>query len=184
MATTDYTTVATAAPDEVENALNTAASLSSEISTPALENSSAPSFSQSSPSSSVAEAPLGDKERPSNVLYEGYPASSLDLPDHHIDDVRSLRVVVIGAGIAGITASILLPAKVPNIQLTVLEKNEDVVCLRLWNFLSLTDRIHLVRNVARKCLSRGALRHSGSCLPINICPKYTMVTTVCSWRRD
>lgn len=132
MATTDYTTVATAAPDDIEHAINAAASISSDTSTPALENSSPPSFSQSTPSSSVVEAPLGDKERPSNVLYEGYPASSLDLPDHHIDDVRSLRVVVIGAGIAGITASILLPAKVPNIQLTVLEKNEDVVCLRFW----------------------------------------------------
>jgi hypothetical protein len=140
MATTDYTTVATVAPDEVGKAPNTAASLSSETSTPAPENSSAPSFSQSSSSSSVAEALAGDKDRPSNVLFEGYPASSLDLPDHHIDDVKSLRVIVIGAGIAGITASIILPAKVPKIQLTVLEKNEDVVYLRFRPvFDSLTD---------------------------------------------
>ena len=71
---------------------------------------------------------MDGKERPSNVLFERYPASSLDLPDHHIDDVKSLRVTVIGAGIAGITAGILLPVKVPKIQLTILEKNEDVVC--------------------------------------------------------
>ena len=56
-----------------------------------------------------------------------YPASALELEDHFIDDVRSLKVVVIGAGLAGILAGILLPVKVPNIQLTILEKNHDVV---------------------------------------------------------
>lgn len=56
-----------------------------------------------------------------------YPALNLQLEDHHIDDVRSLRVIVIGAGLAGILAGILLPAKVPGIQLTILEKNADVV---------------------------------------------------------
>lgn len=35
---------------------------------------------------------------------------------------------MIGAGLAGITAGALLPAKVPGIQLTILEKNPDVVC--------------------------------------------------------
>jgi hypothetical protein len=33
------------------------------------------------------------------------------------------------AGLAGINAGILLPAKVPGIQLTIFEKNEDVVSL-------------------------------------------------------
>lgn len=35
---------------------------------------------------------------------------------------------MIGAGLAGITAGALLPAKVPGIQLTILEKNPEVVC--------------------------------------------------------
>jgi L-2-hydroxyglutarate oxidase LhgO len=35
---------------------------------------------------------------------------------------------VIGAGLAGITAGALLPAKVPGIQLTIFEKNPEVVC--------------------------------------------------------
>lgn len=39
-----------------------------------------------------------------------------------------MRVGVIGAGLAGITAGILLPAKVPGIKLTIYEKNADVVC--------------------------------------------------------
>jgi hypothetical protein len=38
-----------------------------------------------------------------------------------VDDVK--------AGLAGINAGILLPAKVPGIQLTIFEKNEDVVSL-------------------------------------------------------
>jgi L-2-hydroxyglutarate oxidase LhgO len=36
-------------------------------------------------------------------------------------------VAVIGAGIAGITAGVLLPIKVPGIQLTIFDKNSDVV---------------------------------------------------------
>lgn len=36
---------------------------------------------------------------------------------------------MIGAGISGITAGILLPAKVPGIELTIYEKNSDVVRL-------------------------------------------------------
>lgn len=43
-----------------------------------------------------------------------------------IDEPRKLRVAVIGAGLAGITAGILLPAKVPDIALTIFEKNHEV----------------------------------------------------------
>ena len=65
--------------------------------------------------------------RRADITHTSYPRSDLDLPDHHIDDVRSLRVTVIGAGLAGILAGILLPVKVPRIQLTILEKNNEVV---------------------------------------------------------
>jgi len=71
----------------------------------------------------VAAVPL----RPQSATSSSYPVSNLKLEDRHIDDVRSLRVTVIGAGLAGINAGILLPAKVPGIQLTILEKNVDVV---------------------------------------------------------
>ncbi|KAK5220433.1 hypothetical protein LTR72_007055 [Exophiala xenobiotica] len=70
--------------------------------------------------------PANDPATPGNTVHPSYPASNIELPDHHIDEVRSLRVTVIGAGLAGILAGILLPAKVPNIQLTILEKNTDV----------------------------------------------------------
>lgn len=49
-----------------------------------------------------------------------------ELEDHPVDSIRSLKVAVIGAGISGITAGVLLPAKVPGIALTIFEKNEDV----------------------------------------------------------
>ncbi|KFY12873.1 hypothetical protein V492_03609 [Pseudogymnoascus sp. VKM F-4246] len=49
-----------------------------------------------------------------------------ELEDHPIDSVRDLRVAVIGAGISGITAGVLLPVKVPGIDLTIYEKNSDV----------------------------------------------------------
>jgi hypothetical protein len=64
------------------------------------------------------------------------PASGADLyvgktdfkpEDRGIDEVRSLRVVVIGAGLSGVLAAILLPVKVPKIDLVIYEKNEDVV---------------------------------------------------------
>ncbi|KAF1847901.1 FAD/NAD(P)-binding domain-containing protein [Cucurbitaria berberidis CBS 394.84] len=50
----------------------------------------------------------------------------LELEDHPLDDVRPLRVVVVGAGISGITASVLLPAKVPKIDLVIYERESDV----------------------------------------------------------
>jgi hypothetical protein len=51
----------------------------------------------------------------------------LELEEHPIDDVRPLRVVVVGAGVSGITAAILFPAKVPRIDLTIYERESDVV---------------------------------------------------------
>ncbi|KAF2221197.1 hypothetical protein BDZ85DRAFT_302527 [Elsinoe ampelina] len=69
---------------------------------------------------------LLDPEVHTANLGSSYPKSKLKLEDRFIDDARPLRITVIGAGLAGITAGILLPIKVPNIQLTILEKNEDV----------------------------------------------------------
>jgi ribulose 1,5-bisphosphate synthetase/thiazole synthase len=65
-------------------------------------------------------------------------ASSLENNDVHItpsatagrkaiDDIRPLKVAVIGAGLSGVIAGSLLPAKVPRIQLTIFEKNAEVV---------------------------------------------------------
>ena len=57
-----------------------------------------------------------------------YPhPTDFKLTEKPIDEVRELKVAVIGAGISGITAGILLPAKVPGIQLTIIDKNDEVV---------------------------------------------------------
>ncbi|OAP60044.1 hypothetical protein AYL99_05046 [Fonsecaea erecta] len=84
---------------------------------------------ESYPAASPKEELNGDihsEHRAANVLHEAYPKSNVQLPDHHIDDARSLKVVIIGAGLSGILAGILLPVKVPKLELTILEKNDDV----------------------------------------------------------
>lgn len=92
-------------------------------------------------------APVGETEQVNtrHTLPIDYPISRLQLDsNHHIDDIRQLKVArywgvstqirdhsqitnYVKAGLAGITAGILLPAKVPGVQLTIFEKNEDVV---------------------------------------------------------
>ncbi|KAM0721068.1 hypothetical protein Q7P37_003354 [Cladosporium fusiforme] len=54
-----------------------------------------------------------------------YP-TDFKIGEHPIDHHRELKVAVIGGGLSGITAGILLPKKVPNIKLTILEKNNDL----------------------------------------------------------
>ncbi|KAJ5888558.1 hypothetical protein N7495_008599 [Penicillium taxi] len=48
------------------------------------------------------------------------------IEEHSIDTVRPITVGVIGAGLSGITAGILLPAKLPGIDLRIYDKNADV----------------------------------------------------------
>lgn len=51
----------------------------------------------------------------------------LVIEEHPIDEVPRLKVVVVGAGIAGVNAGILLPRKVPDIDLVILERHADLV---------------------------------------------------------
>lgn len=67
------------------------------------------------------------------------------LVDRYADEPRTLRVAVIGAGISGIIAGVLLPAKVPGIELTIFEKNADVVsCTSQPGFRSARSNVHRV----------------------------------------
>lgn len=50
-----------------------------------------------------------------------------EIEEHPIDQIPSIRVVVVDAGIAGINAAILLPRKVPGLELVIYERNEDLV---------------------------------------------------------
>ncbi|KAH0432695.1 4-hydroxyacetophenone monooxygenase [Colletotrichum camelliae] len=48
------------------------------------------------------------------------------IEEHPIDEYEPIRAIVVGGGISGIIASILLPAKVPNLELVVYERNSDI----------------------------------------------------------
>jgi hypothetical protein len=54
-----------------------------------------------------------------------YP-TDFKIRERPVDYHRELKVAVIGGGLSGITAGILLPKKVPNINLTIIEKNGDL----------------------------------------------------------
>lgn len=72
-----------------------------------------------------------------------YPHSNLQLENHPVDQIRCLKVAVIGAGMAGVLAGVLLPVKVPGIDLKIFEKNSDVV--------SLSYTSPLKKSVNRQC---------------------------------
>lgn len=57
-----------------------------------------------------------------NVAEFAHPLIS----ERSLDEPRRLKVIYIGAGVSGIDAAIQFPKHVPNIDLTVYEKNEDV----------------------------------------------------------
>lgn len=69
--------------------------------------------------------------------------SDFQLEDRPIDEIKKLRVAIIGTGLSGVTAGALLPVKVPGIDLTLFEKNPDVVCQ---NFLFHTCSLHSSNN--------------------------------------
>lgn len=48
------------------------------------------------------------------------------IPARSIDDARPIKVIVIGAGISGVLASILLPQRIKNLDLTIYDKNPDL----------------------------------------------------------
>lgn len=50
------------------------------------------------------------------------------LEEHPVDTLRPIKVGIVGAGLGGITAGVLLPAKLPGIDLRIYDKNADVVC--------------------------------------------------------
>jgi hypothetical protein len=54
-----------------------------------------------------------------------------EIEEHPIDEIPEISVAVIGAGLSGITAGVILPVKVPGINLRIYEKNADVVSAQL-----------------------------------------------------
>ncbi|KAJ5174563.1 uncharacterized protein N7482_000440 [Penicillium canariense] len=54
------------------------------------------------------------------------PKPLFQLEEHPVDEVRPIKVGIIGAGLSGITAGILLPVKLPGLDLRIYDKNADV----------------------------------------------------------
>lgn len=51
----------------------------------------------------------------------------LILENHPVDDRLPIKAIVVGAGITGITAGVLLPEKAPGLSLTIYERHSDIV---------------------------------------------------------
>jgi NAD(P)-binding Rossmann-like domain len=77
---------------------------------------------------SVSPLPLTPKlDNDANEKAELKPEFQLE--EHPVDQVRDIKVGIIGAGLSGVTAATLLRAKVPGIDLTVYDKNSDIVSI-------------------------------------------------------
>ncbi|RDW67424.1 flavin-containing monooxygenase [Aspergillus mulundensis] len=76
------------------------------------------------PEHSAPPVPAVSAEPEANNQSESRPAFQIE--EHPIDDVRPIKVGVIGAGLSGITAGILLPAKLPGLDLRIYDKNADL----------------------------------------------------------
>lgn len=76
-----------------------------------------------------APAPALESHKDGSVSVEeigSRPAFRLE--EHPIDQLRPIKVGVIGGGLSGVTAGILLPAKLPGLDLRIYDKNADLVC--------------------------------------------------------
>lgn len=100
----------------------------------AAERAGASDFPEALPSAKQAATRAANAEPVPAVTRNGgtavpasYPKPKFSLVDRFIDEPRPLRVGVIGGGLAGVLAGILLPAKAPGIKLTIYEKNHDFV---------------------------------------------------------
>ncbi|TVY28748.1 putative sterigmatocystin biosynthesis monooxygenase [Lachnellula hyalina] len=74
--------------------------------------------------SPILKAEIQPKSKPKAPLRTIFP--HLEIEEHAIDDTPPLKAIVVGAGIGGINAGIILPQKVPGLDLKIYEKTSDV----------------------------------------------------------
>lgn len=111
-----------------------------------LENpdmSALPSISNIKRTLEPFRGPSDSAQTPSETIRDAINETNCDLSkppqfeleEHPVDVVRPIKVGVIGAGLAGITSGVLLPAKLPGLDLRIYDKNADVVRKLLIEFL-------------------------------------------------
>ncbi|KAL3425486.1 hypothetical protein PVAG01_02277 [Phlyctema vagabunda] len=74
--------------------------------------------------SSKLDAEVQPRSRPGAPLRTIFPP--LEIEEHAIDDTPPLKAIVVGAGLTGINTAILLPRKVPGLELKIFEKASDI----------------------------------------------------------
>ncbi|KAL2839123.1 hypothetical protein BJY01DRAFT_257842 [Aspergillus pseudoustus] len=73
----------------------------------------------------VSRKPVSHYEEDADALPRTiYPPMILE--DHPVDEALSIKAIVVGAGITGINAGILLPTKVPGLELKIYERHSDI----------------------------------------------------------
>lgn len=79
----------------------------------------------------LRQVPLETPTKSSGEHYFSVPdaKSTFVIEEHPVDEVRPIKVGIIGAGLTGVSAGILLPAKLPGLDLRIYDKNADVVSL-------------------------------------------------------
>ncbi|CEL08173.1 hypothetical protein ASPCAL11325 [Aspergillus calidoustus] len=78
------------------------------------------------PAQAQGTSPESVPSAPPTATGEVKHRPAFQLEEHPIDQVRPIKVGVIGAGLSGITAGVLLPAKLPGLDLRIYDKNADV----------------------------------------------------------
>lgn len=84
--------------------------------------------------------------------------------------------MIIGTGIGGVAAAVLLQNKVPNLTYTVYEKNKGVVSPSLPYFEGYGHPLNVLsgRHMVGKSLPGSALRRAIAFLPIDLCAEFEL----------
>lgn len=74
----------------------------------------------------VDSAHISIPKLPSAKVADPVASTGWGVASHEIDEARPVKVIVIGAGISGILAAIRFPRRIPNVELTVYDKNSEI----------------------------------------------------------
>jgi hypothetical protein len=76
--------------------------------------------------SAIPNLPLDTPGLQAELTTNGHTKSPFTINDTPVENLRPLKVIVIGAGYSGIYAGIRVPEKLRNVELVIYEKNAGV----------------------------------------------------------